>query len=490
MRTSSTHRPAGAQPGRATISPPVSHPSSVSFRDVTLAHTIRLMEEAGALDDAGEMVLAHARQHTEQDRILERARLLGRRLGLLEDWARLKAGLWIAAGLLALLAYLLAGGLLTRALGSGQTLNAALAFVAMLGVPVLALLVWLLWALASALSGRGMAPWSLGQLMLSLAARMPWLHGPHSLNLLRGANAVLRQQRLSLWVFGAVSHGLWALAFALAILTLLMLFSFQSYQLTWETTILSPAFFDAFLSVTSWLPRTLGFAVPAQAVVHAAPSAADSQAIAWWLLASALLYGLLPRLLALVVCSAVWQRRAHRLSLDTREPYFRQLATRFMSMASASVVDAEHAGPRASGPLFRPHVSGQAAPVVLIGFELPDGLRWPPDALASLADQVHTITGTMSERLGLLTALAASPGARTLIVCSAAASPDRGAERFLRQVCSEAVDCALLPLSDESATDANKPQRWADWLAASDLQAVSFCGTDIEAKQWMEQRRG
>ena len=475
---------------RATISQPSSPLSPATFRDVTLAHTLRLMEEAGALDDAGEMTLAHARQHSEQDRILERARLLGRRLGLLEDWARLKTGLWIAAGLLVLLAYLLAGGLLTRALGSGQTLNAALAFVAMLGVPVLALLVWLLWALASALSGQGTAPWSLGQLMLSLAARMPWLHGPHSLTLLRGANAVLRHQRLSLWVFGAISHGLWALAFALALVTLLTLFSFQAYQLTWETTILSPAFFDGFLRVTSWLPRALGFAVPAQAVVHATPSAADSQAIAWWLLASALLYGLLPRLLALVVCAVVWQRRAGRLVLDTREPYFRQLATRFASMASASVVDAEHAGPRANAPLFRPRVAGQAAPLVLIGFELPDGLRWPPEALAALADQVHTITGTMSERLGLLTALAASPGARTLVACSAAASPDRGAERFLRQVCSEAVDCALLPLGTESATDANKPGRWADWLSETDLDAVSFCATEAQAKQWMEQRRG
>ena len=474
---------------RATISPPPSPVSPATFRDVTLAHTLRLMEEAGALDDAGEMTLAHARQHTEQDRILERARLLGRRLGLLEDWARMKVGLWIAAGLLVLLAYLLAGGLLTRALGSGQTLNAALAFVAMLGVPLLVLWVWLL-ALASGLSGQGAAPWSLGQLMLSLAARMPWLHGPHSLTLLRGAHAVLRQQRLSLWVFGAISHGLWALALTLALVTLLVLFSFQAYQLTWETTILSPAFFNDFLRVTGWLPRALGVPVPVQAVVHAAPSAADSQAIAWWLLASALLYGLLPRLFALGVCAAVWRRRAHRLSLDTREPYFRQLATRFASMASAAVVDAEHAGPRDQAPLFRPRVSGQAAPVVLIGFELPDGLPWPPQALSPLADQVHTISGTMSERLGLLTALAALPGARTLVVCSAAASPDRGAERFLRQVCSEAVDCALLPLGDASATDTNKPQRWADWLSASDLQAVSFCATASEAQQWMEQRRG
>lgn len=448
------------------------------------------MEEAGALDDAGEMTLAHARRHNDQDRMLERARLLGQRLGLLEDWERMKTGLWMAGGLMVVLAYLLAGGLLTRALGTGQTLNAALAFVAMLGVPVLALLVWLLWALASVLARNGGAPWSLGQMMLALAARMPWLHGPHSLTLLRGAHELLRQQRMGLWVFGAISHWLWAMAFALVLITLLLLFSFQAYQLTWETTILDAPFFDRFLQITGWLPRALGFPVPDQAVVHAAASAQESQAIAWWLLASALLYGLVPRLLALVVCAAVWRRRSARLSLDTRDPYFRQLATRFASMAAAKVVDAEHAMPRPSVQQFHERAPGQAARVVLIGFELPDGLGWPVEALAARADQVHTLAGTMTERLQLLTALAAAPGMDALVVCSAAASPDRGVERFLRQVCAEAASCALLPLDSGSAGADNKPQRWADWLEATDLRQVAFCAGLSEAQQWMEKQRG
>jgi hypothetical protein len=131
------------------------------------------------------MAQAHARQHSEQSRILVRARLLARRLGLQADWERLQTGLWIAGGLLLVVAYLLAGGLLTRVLGSGQTVNAAFAFVAMLGVPLLALLVWVVWALASAFSREASGPWSLGQGTLSLAARIPWLRGPHTLTLLR-----------------------------------------------------------------------------------------------------------------------------------------------------------------------------------------------------------------------------------------------------------------------------------------------------------------
>ena len=448
------------------------------------------MEEAGALDDAVEMAQAHVGQHSEQDRILERARLLARRLGLLADWERLQTGLWIAGGLLLVVAYLLAGGLLTRVLGSGQTVNAAFAFVAMLGVPWLALLVWVLWALASAFSREASGPWSLGQAMLSLAARIPWLSGPHTLTLLRGANAMLREQRLGLWVFGAISHALWALAFGLVLVTLLLLFSFQAFQLTWETTILDARFFERFLQVTGWLPSQLGFPVPSQALIHAPPSASGSQAIAWWLLASALLYGLLPRVAALGVCLAVWQSRASRLALDTRDPYFRRLVARFAAMAAAPVVDTEHAVPRPTNPGFRPRAPGPGARTVLIAFELPDDFAGPPAELLALADHTHTIRGSMTERLALLGALAAEPGADALVLCSAAASPDRGAERFLRQICEQTAGCALLPLALDAVGTDNKPQRWADWLQASELTAVTFCATPEDARHWLETHRG
>jgi hypothetical protein len=469
-------------------------PSPAPFRDIALAHAVRLLEEAGALDDAGEMTLAHARQHSEQDRILERARLLGARLGLLTDWSRLRGALWLAAGLSVLLAYGLAGGLLAKALGSGQTINAALAFVAVLGIPVAAFVLWLLWALGAGLFSKSAAPWSLGQFMLGLAARLPWLHGPHSMNLLRGIHAVLRDNRLGLWLFGAITHALWALAFALMLLTLLVLFSFQSYQLTWETTILDASFFERFLEVTGWLPKAFGFAVPESVTVHGTlgpvlNSAPPSLPIAMWLLASTFLYGFLPRFLALFVCALVWFRRSGRLTLDTRDPYFRQLAARFSAMAPVTVVDEEHAAPREPGRLFRTPAPGQPVPRVLIAFELPSELDWPPAALAAAADQTHAISGTMTERLQLLTALASAPPAKALILCSAAASPDRGAERFLRQVCAEVASCALLPLASKDP-QLDRPERWANWLATTDLKAVSLCQTPEAAQQWLETPHG
>lgn len=45
----------------------------------------------------------------------------------------------------------------------------------------------------------------------------------------------------------------------LVLLALLLAFAFHQYQLTWESTILSPAFFDAFVRVTGWLAVTAGW---------------------------------------------------------------------------------------------------------------------------------------------------------------------------------------------------------------------------------------
>jgi hypothetical protein len=464
-------------------------PAPASFRDLALAHAVQTIEAGGALDDANEMALAHARHTSDRDRLLERARLLAQRLGLKYEWARLHTGLWVAGALLGVLAFLLAGGLLSRALGSGQAVNAAFAFVAMLGVPVAALLVWVLWALASVRSRSAAGPFSLGKLALGLAARLPGLHGPHSLSLLRGVNTVLREHRLGLWVFGALSHLLWAVAFVLVLATLLMLFAFQSWSLTWETTILSPAFFEGFLQVTGWLPRALGFPVPDAVTVNAPPSANGAQAMAWWLLASALLYGLLPRLLALAVCALVWQRRAESLSLDLRDPYFQRLLTRFQGMDPPQVVDAEHAPPRAAGPLaFRLRAPGEAVGRVLIGYELPPELAWPPAALAQFAKDAHALAGSMPERLQLLTALASSPAIDVLFVCAAAASPDRGAERFLRQLCTHAHRCALYPLGggpEGAWTQDDKPERWSEWLDTIELSGVHFCTAPADAANWL-----
>jgi hypothetical protein len=165
------------------------------------------------------------------------------------------------------------------------------------------------------------------------------------------------------------------------------------------------------------------------------------------------------------------------------------LLTRFQGMDPPQVVDAEHPPPRAAGlQAFRPRAPGETVGRVLIGFELPPEMSWPPAALAAQAEAAHTVAGSMPERLQLLTTLATAPAVDALFVCAAAASPDRGAERFLRQLCTHTHRCALLPLGSGRGgefAEGDKPERWSDWLSANELSAVHFCAMPADAARWL-----
>ncbi|WP_372657241.1 DUF2868 domain-containing protein [Hydrogenophaga sp.] len=458
-------------------------PPTPSLRGATLAYAVRLIEENGPLLDGEEMVRAHQTHTAMQDRILARAQLLAQRLRLDRDLDRLRAAAWVSGLLLVLLAYLLAGGLLGKATGSGQTLNAALAFFSILTVPVFALLLWLAAVLYACFAREPSGAWSLGKWLMDLAARIPYLHGPNASVLVRALHTVLQQQRLSVWVLGAISHALWAAGFALMLLTLLALFGFQAYQLSWETTIFDPAFFARFLAWTSWLPGLMGFPVPESVPLNAGADPVSSHALAWWLVACTLVYGLLPRVLALLACVWIVKTRHARLALDTRDPYFRKLMARFTALDPTRIVDAEQAPAPTAVPPRRVLHAGEKALPLLIGFELPSEFEWPPAALAPLAPQSHRVSGSMEERSLLMSRLAESPAFRALVVCNGASSPDRGTERFLRQVSAQAHACALLLVYPEHS-GAN-PQRWPDWLAGNALHDLPCWQTLEQARDWL-----
>lgn len=455
------------------------------LRAITLAQAVRLMEETGPLLDGEEMTRAHHTQTGTQDRLLERARLLALRLQLDRDLDRLRLGAWVAGLLLVVLAYTFAGGLLARAFGQGPTINAALAFFSILAVPTLTLALWLLAVLWSLVSTTPGSTFSMGKWLMELAARVPWLHGPNATHLVRALHGVLQERRLGVWVFGAISHLLWAIALGLVLLTLLLLFAFQAYSLTWETTILSPDFFERFLRVTAWLPGLMGFPTPAAVPLNAAASAGASHTLAWWLVGCTVVYGLLPRLVALVACA--WFVRSHRkaLVLDTREPYFRKLVARFAAMEPSHVVDAEHAAPHAPAPRRRALKAGEQAERVLIGFELPAETAWPPQDLAPLVQQLHFVSGSMEDRSLVMARLAQAPAFNALVICNGASSPDRGTERFLRQLVGEAHACALL-LSTPTDGHLPNPERWSKWLDGTGLPDVPCFQQSEDARRWLK----
>ena len=273
---------------------------------------------------------------------------------------------------------------------------------------------------------------------------------------------------------------------------LLLAFAFREYRLTWETTILSADLFADFVHATGWLPGLLGFPVPelagrAMAQVPQTPLVLPARAAAWWLLGCVTVYGLLPRLLCAALCAAVWQRRKGRIQIDTLDPYFSQLLARLDALQASCVVDAERAAPRGTAALATLAPGAAGAALAVVGFELPQDQDWPPEALVPAASLVERIAGTLDERRSVLDALAQLRPRALVLVCNAAATPDRGTERFLREACRHAAHCALWLADPPVGRGQPNRERWRMWLDAAGLQAISTFAQSTDALAWTEQ---
>ena len=473
-----------------------------------MVHAVRALEQTGPLDDAQAMAEAFARHTHPQARLRERAWLLGQRLGLPAQMARWRDAAWWLGAALAVAVVLMANGMVFAILAQGRSIHAGSALVAALGVHLVTLGVWLATLVLAPRWPGAWGRWSLGALLLRVLAWWPadrTAPSPLSAPLATGARQMLRQARLAPWGLGLVSHLVWAASFVWVLLGLLGAFAFREYRLTWESTIFDPAFFQALVQASGWLPAQLGFAVPDGAVCMAgqmAPAAlaagpdACARAAAWWLLGCVAVYGLLPRLLCAAWCAGVWQRRKNRLALDTADPYLRQLLARWDAMAPAYITDPEPLalpGATSAPGGSAPDASAHRSAIAWIGFELPQAQAWPPPQATSAA-LVERIAGTQDERSRVLAALARLHPGALVLVCNAAATPDRGTERFLREACSHAGQCALwlvLPGSPGAPSGSAPPsapaQRWRDWLDTRGLPTVPTFTDAAQAQSWAEQ---
>jgi hypothetical protein len=441
------------------------------FQDATITEAVQLVEEAGPLDDAQAMREAMALRSDGCGRVIERARILGKRIGLLNELERARA--WAPWVLLALVALIVVVGLTLAGSvvgGSARSINVVVALASLLGLHLLTLLLWL-FGLLVPLGGFNA---SFGWLWLALTARVAGGQRGQAPILLRAATRLLARARLLPWALGFVSHAIWSLSFAVVLAALLFALAFRNYTLSWETTILDPAFFVRGVQLLGAAPARLGFAVPdAQTVLSPLAAAAGQRAWALWLTGCIVVYGLLPRLFFALLCALVWQARRKALAPDLSQPYHRRLLARFEAMAPRQIVDAD------AGRLPHAAALGLAAgettdTLMAIGFELPDELPWPPPGLDAAAAQVLRIDGSAGARRDLLDTLARVRPRRVLVGCNAASSPDRGTERFLREVAALSSECRLW-LVDGQVQETR--ERWHAWLTAAGLERIAASDT-------------
>ena len=180
-----------------------------------------------------------------------------------------------------------------------------------------------------------------------------------------------------------------------ALATLLTVLSTASYRFIWATTLLAPDTFVWLTQAIGWLPGVAGFPPPDAATVLASdgvqtlPAAAQVQ---WslWLIGVVVVYGVLPRLVAALLCLVVRRRLA---GLDPpRCPATPSCATGWNLAVVSTGLD------RPVDPLHEPRLSAPAPAgldgrPVLLALELPNDLpcRRPqrPPASRSPADSTR-----------------------------------------------------------------------------------------------------
>ena len=452
-------------------------PSALSGAVVTEA--VRLVEEAGPLDDAAAMRQAAAARTSLPSRIAHRADLLGRRLELDHELARMRQwSPWVGAGLVLLIVVAglgLAGSVVG---GSDRRINMMAALLSLLGAHLLTLAAWLLGLLLPLRAPRA----SFGWLWMMLTARVAGGRRGQAPLVMRAFTRLLQQARLLTWALGLASHGIWALSFVVVLGAMLFALAFHRYTLSWETTILEPQFFLQAVQALGRIPAWFGFATPdASAVLTPrADDMAGQRAWAWWLTGCIAVYGLLPRALLLMLSAAMWQLRKRDLQPALDAPYYRQLAVRFEALAPAAIIDADPGVTHAPAP---PRATGTTDALIVAAYELPTDDAWPPTGVPDTAT-VLRVDGSAADRRMLLDTAARLRPRAALLACRAAASPDRGTERLLRELLAHCGDCRLWLVRDAdtpASPDAAAAARWRQWLEDCGLARITAHDTLADA---------
>ncbi len=455
-----------------------------------LAEAIRLREEHwGPLEDAEAVRQARLAPDTLEDRVLLRARLLGRREGLDSLVARWRQGAVLSLAILLLAAVAAGIASAAGALGDGtRPVNVLWAVGALLGVHALTFLLWL----ASFLL-RPAAATGLGRLWLWATRKLA--RGPDAALVPQALMNLLGRAGALRWVFGAVSHALWLAGLAAALATLLIMLSTASYRFVWATTLLQPDTFVALTRVLGWLPAQFGFAAPADVIVRASdglqalPAAAQAQ---WsvWLIGVVAIYGVLPRLLAAALCLARAARARRRLRIDTALPGYATLRDRLLPPVQSTGID------RPADPLHQPQVGpGRLAELgdqpVLAGLELPADVQWPPAGLPAQVLDAGNLD-SREQRNRLLDALAQAGARRLLIACDMRQTPDRGTLGLIAALAGKAGQTRVW-LSTFGAPAAGGPARldaWRDRLTAAGMGADAILSDADQPLRWLEADHG
>lgn len=266
------------------------------------------------------------------------------------------------------------------------------------------------------------------------------------------------------WLLSTISHTAW-LSYLLAgfLMTLLLLLTNQ-VNFVWETTLLDDQQFLWLTQQLSILPNLLGITVPNQVDILASrvdiisQSASTRQHWASLLLASLILYGVLPRLLLGVISLLMYRLKRVTLPKTTQE---QAIERRYQEHANSHIIDKEtldKAKTQRHTSASNAHQQVRLTVLPQEAFSQVWGLfEWSQAAPTCLAGaSLVTMLNDASQQHAFL----ATPHPQPMyILVDGEHSPDRGSRRFLLNAITSHPDVSLVIANGQSAPFATDWQR-------------------------------
>ncbi|OCG58395.1 hypothetical protein A9G41_09470 [Gilliamella sp. Nev5-1] len=392
------------------------------LKSLWITQTIHLIEnESGRFADQDINRQVRAMQTSLTNRIVMRAVMLSKENGLLSAQKTLLRAAKLSFIILLFLSTIFGATLAFGAL-SQDPVNLYWAIFSLLGMHLVTLLIWLLsFFFFSNLGGS------------LLVYCWLWLTKKFSqkktVQQLIPAFVELFGVRIR-WLIGFVLNLFWTLILSSALLVLVVLFSTQHYRFEWKTTLLSS---DAIINLThylGWLPSLIGFTIPNNDIIRLSEQALNTSdarsAWAIWLLGVFCVYGLIIRLLCMVICGLNWVISCRQIKLNTQTACYQLLANDLQPLL-VNVEDADSKGKDKVSHLTNHFIEdGQGAFLVAIDIQE----DWsPPDSVTFLG-----FLNTREQRRNILDYLQLSPAKKLLIAIDTDRAPDRGMLNLIDQL--------------------------------------------------------
>jgi len=440
---------------------------------------VRLTEiRSGPLEDAHVNLRVLQTSQNPTDWLINRARALAPMVQADSGIIAVKQTARLVTVSVLLVAFFVGAGAGAAALGDAtRPVNVLWVLLALLLLPTVSLLIWLISLGLKAASGGWLGQgveWLLGRATQRAAQARAW----QSFLALAQSSGSLR------WWVGLATHTIWVATLTGVVLAAIFAFSLRHYTFVWETTWLTDELFVGLAQGIGFIPSWLGFTGPdAQMIAASGNTPLDDNLVrarwANWLLGAVVTFGLLPRLVACAVSVMALRRCFARTAWLSEDAYAISLRNRLGRLSEREAVD---------GP---PGVADQLPQAQF----LPPQKGLPVSAILPLeCDSVETLLSSMPEHTVVLPALddrasrqevidrlGALRATRLLVVCDSGQTPDRGTLNMLLALSPHVVHLKVLLSPVRQGRD--RRPIWRQKITAIGLAAPYE--SILEARRWL-----